>query len=154
MLGSNWWPRGEVKSQISLNLLFLYQTLCVFSKIEDGKHIERNFHSVAWVMPQGVGLGHAGGGGSKTLVWGFMMAPHRLRVLVWILSVLDCSIPVWHYALFDKSRPSVVTDKSMNFIYSNYLPSKFEFFVYWIRTNGRVHAMPQMKCHTVCLQTL
>ena len=32
---------------------FLYQTSCVFSQIEDRKHIEKNFHSVALVMPQG-----------------------------------------------------------------------------------------------------
>ena len=35
----------------------------------------------------GVGLGGAGGGGgeSKTLAWGFAMAPHRLRALVSLL---------------------------------------------------------------------
>ena len=32
---------------------FLYQTLCVFSQITDRKHIEKNFHSVAGVMPKG-----------------------------------------------------------------------------------------------------
>ena len=32
---------------------FLYQTLCVFSQIQDRKHTEQNFHSVAGVMPQG-----------------------------------------------------------------------------------------------------
>ena len=36
---------------------FLNQTLCVFSQIEDIKHIRRDFHSVAWVMPQGWDLG-------------------------------------------------------------------------------------------------
>ena len=36
---------------------FLYQTLCVFSQIKDRKHIERNFHFVAWVMPQGWDFG-------------------------------------------------------------------------------------------------
>ena len=30
---------------------FLYQTLCVLSQIKDIKHIKRDFHSVAWVMP-------------------------------------------------------------------------------------------------------
>ena len=33
--------------------------MCV-SQIKDIKHIERNFHSDAWVMPQEVGLGGAG----------------------------------------------------------------------------------------------
>ena len=40
--------------------MILYQPLCVFSQIKDGKHIEQNFHSVARVMPR-VGLGGAGG---------------------------------------------------------------------------------------------
>ena len=41
-------------------LSFLYQTLCEFLQIEDRKHIEQNFHSVAGFMPPGVGLGGAG----------------------------------------------------------------------------------------------
>ena len=49
------------------------------SQIKDRKHIEQNFHSVARVMPQD---GTWGAGGSKTFVWGFAMAPHRLRALV------------------------------------------------------------------------
>ena len=32
---------------------YLYQTVCVYSQINDMKHIEQNFHSVAWVMSQG-----------------------------------------------------------------------------------------------------
>ena len=35
---------------------FFNQTLCVFSHMKDIKHIRRDFHLVAWVMPQG-GLG-------------------------------------------------------------------------------------------------
>ena len=35
----------------------LYQTLCVFSQMKDTKHIRRDFHSVAWVMPQGWDFG-------------------------------------------------------------------------------------------------
>ena len=31
----------------------LYQTLCVLSQMKDTKHIRQDFHSVAWVMPQG-----------------------------------------------------------------------------------------------------
>ena len=54
--------------------------MCVFSQIKDRKHIEHNFHSVAGVMTQGWDLGVLGW--SKTLAWGFAMAPHRLRVLV------------------------------------------------------------------------
>ena len=41
---------------------FFYQTLFVFSQIKDIKHIDRNFHSVTWVMPQGWDLGVLGGG--------------------------------------------------------------------------------------------
>ena len=61
-------------------LRLLYQTLCAFLQIKDRKHIEQNFHSVAWVMPQGWDKGVLDG--SKTLAWGISMAPHRLRILV------------------------------------------------------------------------
>ena len=47
---------------------FLYQTVCVFSQIKDTKHIKRDLHHVAWVMPQGWdfgALGAQGGGGQK-----------------------------------------------------------------------------------------
>ena len=48
---------------------FLNQTLCVFSQLKDIKHIRRDFHSVAWVMPQGWDLGVPWGvGGSKNFV--------------------------------------------------------------------------------------
>ena len=44
------------------HLLFL----CVFSQLKDIKHIIGDFHSVAWVMPQGWDLGVPWGvGGSK-----------------------------------------------------------------------------------------
>ena len=33
------------------------QTLCVFSQMKDTKHIRQDFHSVAWVMPQGWDFG-------------------------------------------------------------------------------------------------
>ena len=39
---------------------FLYQTLCAFSQMKDTKHIRWDFHSVAWVMPQGSDLGALG----------------------------------------------------------------------------------------------
>ena len=46
------------KGQISLNFFykvkfidFLYQTLRVFSQIQNLKHIKREFRSVTWVMP-------------------------------------------------------------------------------------------------------
>ena len=36
---------------------FLNQTLCVFSQMNDIKHIRQDFHLAAWVMPQGWDLG-------------------------------------------------------------------------------------------------
>ena len=55
------------KGQISLNTIkfqlqsqfqsFLNQTLYVFSQMKDIKHIRRDFHLAAWVMPQGWDLG-------------------------------------------------------------------------------------------------
>ena len=41
---------------------FFNQTLCVFSHMKDIKHIRRDFHLVAWVMPQGSDLGVPWGG--------------------------------------------------------------------------------------------
>ena len=62
-----WGPGEGSKGQISFNfnykvnfLRFLYQTLCVFSQMKDTKHIRRDFHSVAWAMPQGSDLGALG----------------------------------------------------------------------------------------------
>ena len=56
-----------IKSQSqSLFQRFFNKTLCVFSQLKDMKHIRRDFHSVAWVMPQGWDLGVPWGvGGSK-----------------------------------------------------------------------------------------
>ena len=45
---------------------FLNQTLCVYSQMKDIKHIRRDFHSAASVMPQGWDLGgNVGGWGLK-----------------------------------------------------------------------------------------
>ena len=50
--------------------------MCVFSQIKVRKHFEHNFHSVAGIMPQGWDFGMLGGGGGvKTLAWGFAMVP-------------------------------------------------------------------------------
>ena len=65
---------------MSISKIFIPNSLCVFSQIKDRKHVEQNFHSVARVMPWGWICGCWGE--SKTLAWGFAMAPHRLRVLV------------------------------------------------------------------------
>ena len=62
-----WGPGERPKGQISLNIIkfqlqskfqrFFNQTLCVFSHMKDIKHIRRDFHLVALVMPQGSDLG-------------------------------------------------------------------------------------------------
>ena len=59
-------PKGQISLDIKFQLLsqfqrFLNQTLCVFTQMEDIKHIRWDFHSAAWVMPQGWGLGYRGG---------------------------------------------------------------------------------------------
>ena len=58
---------------------FLSQTLCVFSQLKDIKHIRGDFHSIAWVMPQGWDLGYRGGlGGPKTFF------PNSTRFGMWV----------------------------------------------------------------------
>ena len=60
ILGSNWWPWGEVKRSNIIKFQlpcqfrrFVFQTLCVFSQMKDTKHIRQDFYSVALIMPQG-----------------------------------------------------------------------------------------------------
>ena len=54
-----WGPGEGSEGQISFNFNYkvnfkdFYGKLCVFSQMKDTKHIRQNFHSVAWVMPQG-----------------------------------------------------------------------------------------------------
>ena len=75
----------------------------MFSQIKDRKHIEQNFHSVAGVMPQGWDFGVLGG--SEKLVWGFAMAPHRLRILVNIASKATAwGIPAIHHPYFSSYK--------------------------------------------------
>ena len=89
ILGSNWWPWGEVKRSniisMSISKIFIPNSLCVFSQIEDRKHIAQNFHSVARVMPQGGTCGCWEE--SKTSAWEFAMAPHRLRAQVFFFKI-------------------------------------------------------------------
>ena len=75
---------------MSILKIFIPISLCVFSQIKDRKQIEQNFHSVASVMPRGGTCGCWGE--SKTLAWGFAMAPHRLRALVKIKMLNDNNI--------------------------------------------------------------
>ena len=64
---------------MSISKIFMPNLVHVLT-IKDRKHIEQNFHSVARVMPQGWDFEVLGG--SKTSAWGFVMAPHRLHILV------------------------------------------------------------------------
>ena len=60
---------------------FFNQTLCVFSHMKDIKHIRRDFHLVAWVMPQGSDLGVPWG------VWGskfFFFFRNSTKFGVWV----------------------------------------------------------------------
>ena len=91
---------------MSISKIFIPNSLCVFSQIKDRKHIEQNFHSVARVMPWG-GT-YRCWGESKTLAWGFAMAPHRLRALVF--SVLKFVIFVGQFYTY------YIIDRTMCFI--------------------------------------
>ena len=86
-------PWGGVKRSNIINFNykvnfkdFLYQTLCVFSQMKDTKHIRRDIHSVAWVMPQGWDLALGCSGGQKkiffqTLSCGISNRPYKLPLL-------------------------------------------------------------------------
>ena len=58
-----WGPEDVSKGQISfnfnniVNFKDLCTKLCVFSQMKDTKHTRWDFHSVAWVMPQGWDFG-------------------------------------------------------------------------------------------------
>ena len=64
---TSWGPGEGPKGQISLNIFkfqlqsqfqrFFNQTLCELSHMKDIKHIRRDFHLAACVMPQGWDLG-------------------------------------------------------------------------------------------------
>ena len=67
-----------IKSQVlSRFQRFSNQTLCVFSQMKDIKHIRWDFHSTAWVMPQGWDLG---------VLWGVgqFFFLNSTRVGVWV----------------------------------------------------------------------
>ena len=84
-------PPGEVpKGQILLNIFkfqlksqfqrLLNQTLCVYSQMNDIKHIRQDFHSAAWVMPQGWDLGVPWGVGGVNKIFSEIST----RVGVWV----------------------------------------------------------------------
>ena len=71
-----WSPRKGSKCQRSLNFNYrvnfkdFYIKLYVFSQIEDIKHTKGNFHSIAWVMPQGWDFGALGYPGAQNIEHG------------------------------------------------------------------------------------
>ena len=90
-----WGPWEGPKGQIPLIIIkfqlqsqfqrFFNQTLCVFSHMKDIKHIRRDFHLVAWVMPQRSDLGILWG------VWGINFFFFEFN-LIWFVSYLH----EWH----------------------------------------------------------
>ena len=70
----------KISVTISISKIFIPKFVHVLTNKR--KYIEQNFHSIAGAMPQGWDLGVLG---SKTLAWGFAMAPHRLRNLILLL---------------------------------------------------------------------
>ena len=76
---------------------FLNQTLCVFSLMKDIKHIRRDFHSVAWFIPQGWNKGVPWGvGGSKNFFPKFNQ--------IWCVSYLH----QWHMQRYNFLGPRLL----------------------------------------------
>ena len=84
--GSNWWPWGEVRRSNIMKFQFykvnfkdFNAKLCVLTS-KRHKTYQPEFLFCDLGHAPGVGLGDAWG--SKTLAWGFAMAPHGLPILV------------------------------------------------------------------------
>ena len=80
ILGSNWWPCGEVKGQISLNLCYhvnfkyFYTKLCVCShKWKIQNILDRIFILPSGSCPKGGTLGHWGYPGVQTIFFSNMV---------------------------------------------------------------------------------
>ena len=126
------WPRplgpwGGAKRSNIINIIkfqsqsqlqrFFNQILCVFSHMEDIKHIRRDFHLVAWVMPQGSDLGVPWG------VWGSIFFFEILPDLV--CELLTCmahapapffgSPPPWGLGKGPKGQISLNLNYKVNF---------------------------------------
>ena len=59
----NWGGVKRSSSNFNYKVKFqslVYQTFCVFSQMNDSKHIRRNLNSVTWVMPRGWYFGALG----------------------------------------------------------------------------------------------
>ena len=118
--GAKW--SNIIKSQSQSQFQrFLNQTLCVISQWKDIKHIRRDFHSFAWVMPQGWDLGVPWGvGGPKTFFPKFNQ--------IWCLSYLH----EWHMQRHNFLGPRLLGPcggtKRSNIIKSQ-LQSQFQRFL-------------------------
>ena len=87
------WGGAKRSNIIKFQLLSQFQrffnqtlNLCVFSLMKDIKHIRRDFHLVAWVMPQGSDLGVPWG------VWGGQNFVFSKFNQIWCVSYLH----EWH----------------------------------------------------------
>ena len=76
---TSWGPWEGLNGQISFNFNYkvnlkdFYTKLYVFSQMKNIKHIRQDFHSVAWVMPQGWYFGVLGmpRGSKKIQTWSY-----------------------------------------------------------------------------------
>ena len=127
-----WGPGEGPKGQISLNIIkfqlqsqfqrFFNQTLCVFSHMKDIKHIRRDFHLVAWVMPQGSDLGVALG------VWGSKNVFFSKFNQIWCVSYLHEWHMHWRHLLGPNPLGPWGGAKRSNIIKSE-LQSQFQRFL-------------------------
>ena len=85
-LGLNWWPWGEVKRSNIIKFQLQSHFQRFYAKLLACCHkynIENILNGIFILLPGSCTRGWTWAcWGSKTLAWGFAMAPHRLRVLV------------------------------------------------------------------------
>ena len=84
------WGRAKRSNIIEFHLQsqfqrFLIQTFCVYSKMKNIEHIRRDFHSAAWVMPQGWDFGIPLG------VWWGQIFSHKFNQSLYVSNLHE-----WH----------------------------------------------------------
>ena len=101
-----------IKFQLQSQLQWFFnQTLCVFLHMKDTKHIRRDFHLVAWVMPQGSHLGGPWGvgGGGLFFFW------NSTRFGVWVTYMNGTCISTWGLGEGPKGWISLNLNYKVNF---------------------------------------
>ena len=122
-LGPGEGPKGQIIINFQLQSqfqIFLNQTLCVFSQMKDIKHIRRDFHSVAWVMPQE--WGYRGDWGC----WGVKIFSSEIQ------PNLVCEIHEWHmqgHNFFGLQPPGPWGGAKRSNIIKFHLQSQFQIFL-------------------------